>query len=360
MYFSTKKEVISKVMANNINRGGNFMNQIIINNKHNIKDLIYEVRGKQVMLDSDLANLYECTNGTKDVNKAVKRNIERFPEDFYFQLTEEEYRNLRSQSGTAKEYSPQIALRSQIGTLNNRFQIGTAKSESNLRFQNGTTKSEAMRRSLPYVFTEQGVAMLTSVLKTKVAAAVSIDIMRTFVKMRHFLMENAHLFQRLTHIDQKILEHDKQFNVLFNELRVKEAITNQIFYKGQIYDAYDLLVKLVKKANKQIVIIDNYVDDTILKLLAKKKKNSHVLVITNPKNKHLSSLDIIKFNKQYPTLTLKYSNDYHDRFLILDDEIYHLRASLKDLGTKCFAINKIKDTSLLEKIKDLYPLFIKP
>jgi len=290
-----------------------------------IKSMIYEIRGKQVMIDSDLAILYKCVNGTSSINLAVKRNSDRFPERFCFQLTKEEYNNLIFQS---KKYS--------------------------LRFQFETLKNESLRgrhkKYLPYVFTEQRVAMLSCVLRTNVAAEISIKIMDAFVEMRRFIINNANIFERLTNVEYKLLEHDKNFDKLFDLFQKEKEFKNKLFYEGQIYDAYSILIDLIKTANKKIIIIDNYVDKSILDVLSKRKKSVEVEIISKNSLK-LSRLDIDKFNKQYPKLEVFYSNEFHDRFIIIDNEIiYHLGASLKDLGSKCFCISKIEDKTLLDRI----------
>ena len=293
----------------------------------NIKSLIYEVRGKQVMLDSDLAILYGCTNGTKDINKAVKRNIERFPSNFYFQLTKEEYEIMR-------------------------FKY--------LRFQNGTSKIETRggRQYIPFAFTEQGVAMLSSVLRTKEAAKVSVNIMNAFVYMRRFINENKDIFKRVINIENKtdyiestLKEHDKNFEIIFDKFGRKEDLKSKLFFEGEIYDAYSLLVDIISKANKEIIIIDNYVDKVTLDVLSKKKVNVVVLLITDDKKSKLTKTDINKFNSEYSLLKIKYTNTFHDRFIILDNkDLYHLGSSLKDLGKKVFGITKIEDKEYLKNL----------
>ena len=285
-----------------------------------IKNLIYTIRGKQVMLDNDVAMLYNYE--TKNINKAVKRNIERFPEEFCFQLTDEELKILR-------------------------FQIGTSKDNVTIKDTRGG------RRYLPYVFTEQGIAMLAGVLKNEIAIAVSINIIKSFIEMRKLLNFNGQVFERLTNVEYKLLEHENKINEVFDELQNnKENELNQkIFFKGQIYDAYELIINLIKKAQNKIVIIDNYVDDSILKMLAKKNKNVEVLILTS-QNCNITKLDIKKFNEQYQTLKLAKTDKFHDRFIILDNkELYHLGASIKDLGKKCFAINKMEDINIINRLK---------
>ena len=278
-----------------------------------IKNLIYTIRGKQVMLDSDVARLFNYA--TKDLNRNVKNNIERFPEYYCFQLTEEEYKSLRCK----------------IFTLN----------------ENGRGQH---RKYLPYIFTEYGITMLAGLLKSDIAVNVSIKIVNTFIEMRKFLIQNGQIFERLTNIEYKLLEHDKKFNEVFNQLQVEENIKQKIFFEGQIYDAYSLIIDIIKKANKKILIIDNYIDDSVLKMLTKKNNNVEVVILTSDKS-NIQQIDIQKFNKEYPILKVAKTNKFHDRFVIIDnEEMYHLGASIKDLGKKCFGINKIEDVEIIEKI----------
>ena len=318
-------------MENEIN------NLIVQDNLSNeeIKNLIYTIRGKQVMLDSDVAMLYHYE--TKKINQAVKRNIERFPEKFCFQLTEEEFSSLRSQIVTLNKTTVQdnfedSSLRSQFATLNEN--TGRGKH----------------RKYLPYVFTEQGIAMLSGLLKNDIAIQVSINIMDDFVEMRKFLMVNGQLFERLTNVEYKLLEHDKKFDKVFDQLQNEENIKQKIFFEGQIYDAYSLIIDIIKKANKKILIIDNYIDDSVLKMLTKKNKNVEVVILTSNKS-NIQKIDIQKFNKEYPILKVAKTNKFHDRFIVIDSkEMYHLGASIKDLGKKCFGINKIEDMEIIENI----------
>ena len=290
-----------------------------------IKNLIYTIRGKQVMLDSDVAMLYHYP--TKRINEAVRRNIERFPENFCFKLTKIEAETLRSQFATSR-----------------------------LEKEN-----YGGRRYLPYVFTEQGIAMLSGLLKNDIAIQVSINIMNAFVEMRRFIATNGQVFERLTSIEYRVLEqnkmlteHEKKFEKVFDELQKNEKIgfKQSIFFDGQIYDAYSLIIDIIKKAKQKILIIDNYIDDSILKMLSKKNRNVEVIILTL-QNTSLNKLDINKFNKQYPTLKVAYTNKFHDRFIVIDTkELYHCGASLKDLGKKCFAISKIEDDEYIEKISN--------
>ena len=289
-----------------------------------IKNLIYTVRGKQVMLDSDVAMLYHYE--TKKINQAVKRNIERFPEEFCFQLTEEEMQ----------------LLRSQIVTLNKKG-----------RGQH--------KKYLPYVFTEQGIAMLSALLKNEIAVQISIKIMDAFVEMRKFLSLNSAIFQRLTNVELTLLaqgkeltKHEMQFEKVFDELQKKteKEFKQKIFFEGQIYDAYSLIIDIIKQAKQKILIIDNYIDDSILKMLSKKNKDVEAVILTTP-NSNIRKLDIQKFNKQYPILKLAYINKFHDRFIVIDNkELYHIGASLKDLGKKCFAISIINDKEYIKKLEE--------
>ena len=290
-----------------------------------IKNLIYTIRGKQVMLDSDVAMLYHYP--TKRINEVVRRNIERFPENFCFKLTEFEAENLRSQFAT-----------------------------SSLEKEN-----YGGRRYLPYVFTEQGIAMLSGLLKNDIAIQVSINIMNAFVEMRRFIATNGQVFERLTSIEYRVLEqnkmlteHEKKFEKVFDELQKNEKIgfKQSIFFDGQIYDAYSLIIDIIKRAKQKILIIDNYIDDSILKMLSKKNKDVEVVILTS-QNSNLNKLDINKFNKQYPTLKVATTNKFHDRFIVIDNkELYHVGASLKDLGKKCFAISRIEDEEYIKKISN--------
>lgn len=282
-----------------------------------IGSLIYTVRGQQVMLDSDLAALYQVE--TRVFNQAVSRNIRRFPKTFRFQLTKEEYENLKSQ----------IVISSGWGG----------------------------RRSLPYAFTEQGVAMLSGVLRSDVAIETSIQIMSAFVQMRRFLLDNAGLLQRMSIVETRQLEYqrrtDERFNRVFNCLeacRTKESLQT-IFFDGQIYDAFELLARLVRKAKRCIVLIDGYIDLNTLNILAKKHKEVRASVYTTKHGCRITNADAEKFNAQYPWLEIKRTAAFHDRFLILDEtDGYHIGASLKDAGKKCFGISKIEDEGLVQAV----------
>lgn len=281
------------------------------------------------MLDSDVAMLYHYQ--TKRINEAVKRNKERFQENFCFQLTTEEIKNIKM---------PNVVLN--LKNENNWSQFATSSKSENIKHRG--------KKYLPYVFTEQGIVMLSGLLKNDIAVQVSINIMNTFVEMRKFLIQNWQIFERLTNIEYKLLEHDKKFNEVFNQLQVEENIKQKIFFEGQIYDAYSLIIDIIKKANKKILIIDNYIDDSVLKMLTKKNNNVEVVILTSDKS-NIQQIDIQKFNKEYPILKVAKTNKFHDRFIIIDnEEMYHLGASIKDLGKKCFGINKIEDVEIMEKI----------
>lgn len=284
-----------------------------------IESLIYIIRDKQVMVDSDLAVLYQVETGA--LNRAVKRNIQRFPEEFRFQLNDKEYDDLKSQTV--------------ISSLNG-------------------TERHGGRRTFPYVFTEQGIAMLSAVLRSEVAIQVSISIMNTFVEMRRFIGNNALLFEKINNVEVKQIEYqkhtDEKLGQIFDYISEHEESNQKVFFDGQIYDAYSLIATLIQKADSNIVLIDGYVDIDTLNLLAKKRDNVSVTIYTNRQTK-LSQTDTKNFNKQYPVLKVKYTNVFHDRFIILDNQkAYHVGASLKDAGKKCFGINLIEDKKIVNDI----------
>lgn len=291
------------------------MNEIIPINK--LKEQIYTIRNIQVMLDSDLANLYDVE--TKVFNQAVKRNISRFPEEFRFQLSDLEYQNLRSQNVTSSDHGG--------------------------------------RRYLPYVFTEQGVAMLSAILKSKTAVEISIKIIKAFVEMRKVVTKYGQLFQKLQELENRQvsfeLESSDKFEKLFSALENNSLQPTQgIFYDGEIFDAYAFVSKLIRKANSSITLIDNYIDETVFEQLAKAKKSVNIYILTGNLSKQLK-LDTNKYNEQYKNIKLIKFNRSHDRFLILDKkEIYHIGASLKDLGKKWFAFSKLEKESfgMMERI----------
>ena len=293
----------------------------VMSETKDIKSLIYVVRGQQVMLDSDLAMLYQVK--TKVFNQAVNRNIERFPDNFRFQLTEEEF----------------DALRSQIAT----------------------SKGRGGRRYRPYMFTEQGIAMLSGILRSDVAVQVSIRIMNTFVEMRRFIANNALLFEKISNIELKQLEYqkntDEKFDKVFQYIEDHAESEQRIFFDGQIYDAFSLITSIIQKADKEIILIDGYVDIDTLNILAKKNTGVNVKIYTYP-SARLTNVDAANFNAQYPTLTVKRTQVFHDRFIILDGgTAYHIGASIKDAGKKCFAISLMEDAvivaDLLNRLKTI-------
>lgn len=281
------------------------MNEIIKENK-NIEDMIYEVRGVQVMLDSDLAKLYQCTNGTKDINKAVKRNINKFPEDFYFQLTNIE--------------------------------------KENLWFQSGTTNNKS--RTNPYVFTEQGVAMLSSILHTEVAIKTSVKIMRSFIKMRKYFVSSMSNNEIILNHEKRIIELEN----VFDKFKHHEEVS-KIFFEGELYDAYSLLLDILNSSKEEIIIIDNYIGKELLDIL--KEINKKILIVSKNIDKTLKD----KYESQYDNITFIYNTSFHDRFIILDkNKLYACGASFKDLGKKCFAITKFNDKDYLNKILSIIEL----
>lgn len=288
------------------------MNEIIEKEPIKVENMIYEIRGKQVMLDRDLAKLYECANGTKTINLAVKRHIKRFPERFMFQLTEKELNELRFQ----------------LETTNN------------------------MSRTMPYVFTEQGVAMLATILRTKVAEEVSIRIMDAFVEMRKYI--NNNLIEQ-TYINKLVIKDHERINLLeetFSKLEEKTK-RNSIFFEGQIYDAYSLLIDILNTSRNEIIIIDNYAGKELLDIL--KDINKNITIIS----KNISDELEKKYLSQYQNINFIHSDSFHDRFIIIDDQIlYHCGSSFKDLGKKCFAISKIEDKNILNNlVKEIYKNF---
>ena len=288
------------------------MNEIIEKEPIKVENMIYEIRGKQVMLDSDLAKLYECANGTKTINLAVKRHIKRFPERFMFQLTEKELNELRFQ----------------LETTNN------------------------MSRTMPYAFTEQGVAMLATILRTKVAEEVSIRIMDAFVEMRKYI--NNNLIEQ-TYINKLVIKDHERINLLeesFSKLEEKTK-RNSIFFEGQIYDAYSLLIDILNTSRNEIIIIDNYAGKELLDIL--KDINKNITIIS----KNISDELEKKYLSQYQNIKFMHSDSFHDRFIIIDDQIlYHCGSSFKDLGKKCFAISKIEDKNILNNlVKEIYKNF---
>ncbi len=290
----------------------------IISSDIKIENMIYEIRGKQVMLDSDLAKLYQCKNGTKTINLAVKRNIDRFPEDFYFEPTIDE------------------CSRFQIETLND-------KRGGNIKY-------------LPHVFTEQGVAMLSSVLKTEVAAQVSISIMRAFVAMRHYISDNL-IEQKI--INNIVLENQKDIKVMKQDINLlqisfkqfeEKKVINEVYFDGQIFDAYSKINDIFDETHDNLVIIDSYADIKLLNII--KKLNFNVIIITS-NNSTLTEQDISEYNKQYNNLRVIYNNTYHDRYFIIDNKkVYHCGASINRIGYKTFSINVLSDKDTIGAVID--------
>lgn len=272
----------------------------------NIVNMIYEIRGKQVMLDSDVAMLFGYE--TKDLNRNVKNNINRFPENYCFQLTEEEYNSLRCKFFTLK---------------------------------NSRGKH---RKYLPYVFTEYGITMLAGILKSDVAVSASLKIVDTFITMKKYISSN-YLEQK--YINNQVMKNTEDIKLLqesFKEFDKKKDL-NDMFFEGQFYDAYSLLLDIFNMATKNIIIIDNYIDKKFLDLCSKLKVN--IIIYT----KEIDKETFEKYNKQYNNVKVKFSNKYHDRFIIIDNKImYHCGASFKDLGKKCFCISKIENDTILESL----------
>lgn len=282
---------------------------------NNIQEGIFKLRGLQVMIDRDLAALYEVE--TKVLNQAVKRNPERFPSEFRFQLNNQE--------------------KMQLVTNCDRFE--KLKHSSNN----------------PFAYTEQGVAMLSAVLKSERAVKVSVLVIQAFVEMKIYLAANAVLFQRLDKVEQKLFLADDKFNQIFKALEDKNLKPKQgIFFNGQVFDAYTFVSNLIREAEKSIILIDNYIDDSVLTHFTKRKTNVKFTILTKNITQQLK-LDLIKYEKQYQPITIMKFKDAHDRFLIIDeDHIYHFGASLKDLGKKWFAFSKmdIASINIIEKLKE--------
>ena len=268
-----------------------------------IERMIYTIRGTQIILDEDIAGLYNVE--TKRLNEQVRRNIERFKTDFMFKLTSEEFAILKSQNATS---------------------------------------SWGGRRSLPLAFTELGVAMLSSVLTSQKAIEVNVQIMRAFSAMRRFLVANSQVFQRLDNLEYKLIATDEKVALLYDKIEEGKLEPRQgIFFDGQIYDAYEFVCRLIKSAEKRIVLIDNYVDDTVLTMLDKREAGVLATIYTRKITPQFH-LDITKHNAQYPAIDVRVFQKSHDRFLILDDQVYLIGASLKDLGKKWFAVSLMSET----------------
>lgn len=293
------------------------MDSLTTINNEIVQSKIYTIRDLQVMVDRDLAELYDVE--TKRINEAVKNNQDKFPEDFFFELTNEEFNILRSKISTAKFSKTRIN---------------------------------------PKVFTEQGVYMLATILKSKVASQTTVSIIKTFASIRKFLLSNASIFQRLDNLEtnqiKNKIESDENFNKIFNALEDKNTPQKQhIFYNGQIFDAYLFVSDIIKSAKSSIKLIDNYVDETTFVLFTKRDINVSMTIYTSKISKQLN-LDLQKHNAQYPNIEIKKFDLSHDRFLIIDEEeVYHFGASLKDLGKKWFAVSKLEidNLNIMEKIR---------
>ena len=276
-----------------------------------IEHLIYVFRGRQVMLDRDLAMLYRVETG--QLNRQVKRNIERFPSDFMFQLSKDEMEILKCQFGIS---------------------------------------SWGGNRYLPYAFTENGIAMLSSVLRSPTAIEANIRIMRAFTSMRHFLASNAQVFQRLSNIEYHQIETDKRIDEVFKRIDAQTPPKQGIFFDGQVFDAYRFVSDLVKKAKRSIILIDNYVDDSVLTLLDKRKDIVTAKIYTQNISPQLQ-LDLNRHNSQYPEIVVEQFNKAHDRFLLIDEDVYHIGASFKDLGKKWFAFTLMRDIGAQELLNKI-------
>ncbi len=284
------------------------MQEIVEKENINIEDIVYEIDGKQVMLDSDLARIYKCKNGTKEINQAVKNNPDKFPKRFTWKLTEDELQNLWSKILTA----------------------------------NISNKS----RSNPRVFTEQGVYMLATILKTSVATKVSIRIMDAFVKMRHCIIENKdYLPNRVLLLEEKVDNNTKKINEIFDKFEIKSIKKNQILFEGEIYDAYSILMDILSISEEEIIIIDNYAGKELLDIL--KNINKKVTIVSS----NIDNVLKIKYESQYSNTTFINNTSFHDRFIIIDRKIlYTCGSSFKDLGKKCFSISRFDDREYLNKI----------
>lgn len=323
-----------------------------------IESLILSIRGKQVILDRDLARLYGVE--TRRLNEQVRRNMERFPEDFMFQLTKEEFENWKSQFAI---FNYDEDMSSQIATSSDDFlrsQNATSSGEEKWKSQIAISNSIKMgARKLPYAFTENGIAMLSSVLRSPMAIATNIHIMRAFNAMRHFIGSQAQVFQRLEVVERnqlalttQVAENNKKLEEVFRRLDGRsEKPEKGIFYDGQIFDAYTFINERIREAKKRIVLIDNYVDDSVLTMLDKRNKGVDAVVYTKNISRQLS-LDFEKHNAQYSPIEVKQFDRAHDRFLCIDDTVYLIGASLKDLGKKWFGFVKLEQLTdeLLSKM----------
>ena len=286
---------------------------VTVSDDGNIQALIKTIRGVQVILDRDVASLYGVVTGA--LNRQVKRNEERFPDDFMFRLSAEEWNNLKCQIGIS---------------------------------------SWGGDRQLPYAFTENGIAMLSSVLRSPTAIEVNIRIMRAFSAMRRFLLANAQMFQRIETVEKRQIATDAKVDSILQRLDAAETPLQGVFYNGQFWDARALMLSLVSRAKRSLILIDNWATPETLDLFTKKRKGVKVTIFTSEHydKKHvphrkISPADVATFNAQYPKLAVRYNETFHDRFLIVDDkELYLIGASLKDLGSKCFAFTKLDPTAI--------------
>ena len=347
-------------------------NEIIAVDLTDVSALIHIVRGEQVILDSDLAALYHTT--TSAFNQSIARNLNRFPTSFRFQLTKEEFDQVKQEQ---LERAPSMPARSDYiknkraqaiheareaarltsqFVMSNTAETANAANTTNTATTINTTSTRGGRRYLPYVFTEEGVAMLSGILRSDVAARTSIHIMRSFVEMRHFITRHAVLFEHIKSLELQQLENqrknDEKFAQLFDLIETHKCPhkDQKIFFDGQIYDAHSFLIKMIKQAKREIILVDGYVNINTLDVLVNKKKNVKVTILTLPSSK-ISTNEVAQFNKQYPTLNLIRTTAFHDRFMIFDPSkkpgqthCYHIGASLKDAGDKCFAITKLEES----------------
>ena len=305
------------MMQNGVAIPNRHVQDVVVSDEGDIQALIKTIRGVQVILDRDVARLYGVATGA--LNRQVKRNEERFPEDFMFRLSAEEWNNLKCQIGIS---------------------------------------SWGGDRQLPYAFTENGIAMLSSVLRSPTAIEVNIRIMRAFSAMRRFLLANAQMFQRIETVEKRQIATDAKVDSILERLDATETPLQGVFYDGQLWDARALVLKLVAGAKRSLILIDNWATPETLDLFAKKRKGVKVTIITSEHydKKHvphrkISDADIATFNAQYPRLAVRYNENFHDRFLIIDDkELYLIGASLKDLGYKCFGFTKM-DAGAIRGIK---------
>jgi hypothetical protein len=326
--FVKSQNVVSQIGEDMAVKNGKTDNAPIVVNRSDIGQLIHTIRGQQVMLDYELAPLYGYE--VKRLNQQAKRNLSRFPDDFMFQLTKEEITSVKLQNVTSPD---------------SHFYTG----------------QEGGSRKPPYAFTEQGIYMLATVLKGKVAEQQSISIMRAFREMRHFIASNALLFERVSTIELRQLEYqksaDEKFDKVFRYMEDHAEAKQKIFFAGQIYDAFNLITSLIQKAQKDIILIDGYVDVNTLNILSKKNIGVDAKIYTYPSTK-LTDKDIATFNAQYPNLIIKKTSVFHDRFIVVDQTVvYRVGASLKDAGSKCFAVSLMEDpgiaTNLLDRLKSL-------